>query len=66
MELNDSDPITPAMTKIPVGSIKKGKTIFLDSVEEDLKNIGLRGWRRKAVNREPWKDILQQACATER
>jgi hypothetical protein len=29
----------------------------------DLKTLGLRGWRRKALDRDKWKDVLEEAKA---
>ena len=34
-----------------------------DDVEEDLLRMGVRTWRRKAINREEWNGIIQEARA---
>jgi AAA+ ATPase superfamily predicted ATPase len=36
---------------------------YLDNVEDDLKQLGIRGWRRKAREREEWAKILKEAKA---
>jgi hypothetical protein len=36
---------------------------YLDDVEDDLKQLGVRGWRRKARDREKWEKILKEAKA---
>jgi hypothetical protein len=33
---------------------------WLDEVEQDLKQIGVRGWRRRAQNRDEWRSTLKQ------
>jgi hypothetical protein len=49
-------------------NIPKGKRFFrnprkkwLDDVENDLKKIGFRDWRRIAVDRDAWRVILKEA-----
>jgi hypothetical protein len=32
-------------------------------VEEDLGNIGIRAWRRTAMDRDTWKNVLKEAEA---
>jgi hypothetical protein len=32
-------------------------------VEEDLGNIGIRSWRRTAMDRDAWKNVLKEAEA---
>jgi hypothetical protein len=34
---------------------------WLDEVEQDLKQMGVRGWRRRAQNRDEWRSILKKA-----
>jgi AAA+ ATPase superfamily predicted ATPase len=36
---------------------------YLDDVEDDLEQLGVRGWRRKASEREEWAKILKEAKA---
>jgi hypothetical protein len=36
---------------------------YLDDVEDDLKQLGVMGWRRKASEREEWTKILKEAKA---
>jgi hypothetical protein len=33
----------------------------LDEVEQDLKQMGVRGWKRRAQNRDEWRSILREA-----
>jgi hypothetical protein len=33
---------------------------WLDDVEEDLREIGVRRWRTKAVDRNEWHRILEE------
>jgi len=32
-------------------------------VEDDLRKLGVKGWRRKAFNREEWASIIRKAKA---
>jgi hypothetical protein len=47
----------------PGGRRKKGIPWlrWLDDVEEDLRETGVRRWRTKAVNRNEWQRILEEA-----
>jgi hypothetical protein len=40
---------------------KKLRPRWLESVEEDLKNVGVRNWRCKWQDGEEWKTISEQA-----
>ena len=37
------------------------KLRWLDGVEEDLRTLGIRGWRRRALDRDRWKEVLTAA-----
>ncbi|XP_022196882.1 craniofacial development protein 2-like [Nilaparvata lugens] len=34
---------------------------WIDDVKNDLRQMGIRGWRRKAQNRDEWRGILREA-----
>ena len=36
---------------------------WIDDVEDDLKKLGVRGWRRKAQEREEWRKVVKEAKA---
>jgi hypothetical protein len=41
---------------------KKGPKIrWLDDVQENLRETGIEGWRRKAQDRDQWRRIAQEA-----
>jgi hypothetical protein len=39
------------------------KIRWLDDVQEDLQEMGIEGWRRKAQDRDQWRRIAQEAKA---
>jgi len=47
----------------PEGSRRAGrpKLRWLNGVEEDLRNLGIRDWRRRALVGDRWKEILTAA-----
>ena len=47
----------------PEGSRQAGrpKLRWLYGVEEDLRTLGIRGWRKRAVDRNRWEEVLTAA-----
>ena len=39
------------------------KKRYLDGIEEDLKQLEVRGWRRKAADRDEWRTVVEKAKA---
>jgi hypothetical protein len=39
------------------------KVRWLDDVQEELRGMGIEGWRRKAQDRDQWRRIAQEATA---
>ena len=52
----------------PEGSRRAGrpKLRWLDGVEEDFRTLGIRGWRRRSLDRDRWKEVLTAARAQNR
>ena len=36
---------------------------WIDDVEEDIRKLGVKRWRRKALDREEWASIIKEAKA---
>ena len=36
---------------------------WIDDVEDDLRKLGVKGWRAKALDREEWASIIREAKA---
>jgi len=34
---------------------------WVEDVEEDLRKMGVRGWRRKAKEKNEWADVIKEA-----
>ena len=49
----------------PAGRRRQGRPRmrWLDDVEEDLRSLGVRGWRRRALDREDWRRVVAQTEA---
>jgi hypothetical protein len=39
------------------------KVRWLDDVQENLREMGIEGWRRKSQDRDHWRRIAQEAKA---
>ena len=50
---------------IAEGSKRTGrpKLRWLDGVEKDFRTLGFRDWRRRALDRDRWKEVLTAAMA---
>jgi hypothetical protein len=49
-------------TTCPVG---RPRTRWADVVQRDAQLLGLRGWRRRAANRDEWRRLVREAKARE-
>lgn len=49
----------------PAGRRRQGRPRmrWLDDVEDDLRALGVRGWRRRALDREDWRHVVAQTEA---
>ena len=61
--MRELDPCIKLTIPKPEGTRRVGKPRlrWLESVEEDLKNIGVRNWKRKSQDREQWWTIVEEA-----
>lgn len=50
-----------SMFQYPTGqrSREKPRLRYMDDVDEDLVNIGVRGWKRRALDRAEWSKVLK-------
>ena len=63
MRMPEENPVKKLTLQRPEGSRRAGrpKLRWLDGVEEDLRTFGIRGWRRRALDRDRWKEVLTVA-----
>ena len=65
MRMPEENPVKKLtlLTIRPEGSRRAGrpKLRWLDKVEKDLRTLGIRGWRRRALDRVRWKGVLTAA-----
>jgi hypothetical protein len=36
---------------------------WIDDIQADLKTLGVRGWRRKTLDTDGWRDVREEAKA---
>ena len=60
MRMSEKTPVKKLTLLRPEGSRRAGrpKLRWLDGVEKDLRTLGVRGWRRRALDRDRWKEVL--------
>ena len=61
----EENPVKKHILLRPKGSRRAGrpKLRWLDGLEEDLRTLGISGWRRRALDRDRWKEVLTAARA---
>jgi hypothetical protein len=61
--MQELDPCRKLTLLKPEGIQQVGKPglRWFESDEEDLKNMGVRNWRRKSQDQDQWRAILVQA-----
>ena len=65
MRMPEENPVKKLTLLRPEGSRQAGrpKLRWLNGVEEDLRTLGIRGWIRRALDRDRWKELLTAARA---
>jgi hypothetical protein len=60
---NEISPCRKLTFSKPQGTRRAGRPSlrWLDSVEKDLRLLGIRGWKTKALDRNLWRRILEEA-----
>ena len=60
IRMEEDNPTKKLTLLKPEGSRRIGrpKLRWMDGVEEDLRKIGVRAWRRRALDRDDWKTVL--------
>ena len=60
MKMPEENPVKKLTLLRPEGSSRasRPKLRWLDGVEEDLRTLGIRSWRRRALDRDRWKEVL--------
>jgi hypothetical protein len=61
--MQELDPCRKLTLHKPEGTRRVGnpRVRWLESVETDLRQMGVKNWRRKAQGREEWRTILIEA-----
>ena len=65
IRIPEENPVKKLTLLRPEGSRRadRPKLRWLDEVEEDLRTLGIRDWRRRALDRDRWKEVLKAAKA---
>ena len=65
MRMPEENPVKKLTLLRPEGSRRAGrpKLRWLDGMEKGLRTLGTRGWRRRALDRDRWKEVLTAARA---
>ena len=65
MRMPEENPVKKLTLLRPKRSRRAGipKLRWLDGVEEDLRTLGIRKLRRRALDRHRWKEVLTEARA---
>ena len=60
MRMPEENPVKKLTLLRPEGRRRAGrpKLRWLDGVEEDLRTLGIRSWRRSVLGRDRWKEVL--------
>ena len=68
MKMPEENPVKKLTLLRPEGSRRGGrpKIRWLNGLEEDLGDLGIRCWRRRALDRNRWKEVLTAARAQNR
>ena len=62
MRMSEENPVKKLTLLRPEGSRRAGRP-KLRWLEKDLRTLGIRGWRRRALDRDIWKEVLTAARA---
>ena len=65
MRMPEENPVKKLTLLRPEGSRRAGrpKLRWLDGEVEDRRTLGTRGWRRRGLDRNRWKEVLTEARA---
>ena len=67
MRMPDDSPVKVILENNPVGTRRRGaqRARWIDCVEDDLRTMRrLRNWRRTAIDRVDWRNLLNTAKVT--
>ncbi|CAG9834596.1 unnamed protein product, partial [Diabrotica balteata] len=67
MRMEQTDPARKTLLDRPIGQRRRGRprTRFLDNIDQDMRNMEIRAWRRKAMDRDDWKKFLGRLGPTQ-
>ncbi|XP_072400988.1 uncharacterized protein [Diabrotica undecimpunctata] len=58
MRMEQNDPVIKTLLDRPIGQ-RRSRIRFLDNIDEDMRNMGIRALRRKVIDRDDWREILE-------
>jgi hypothetical protein len=63
--MRESDPTRKSTFDLLLGkrTVGRPKRIWIEEVERELKGMGVKDWKRLALERDKWKKIVEEAKA---
>ena len=63
IRMNESRPVKISEGKLEGRGRGRPRLRWINDVEDDLRKLGMKRWRTKALDREEWASIIREAKA---